>query len=1619
MSGTALLRGWLTCVVFILGLTPFSPQAFATNKPTPANGKLVVHVIDASGSPREGAMVRLFIEDQTTLLLTDTGREIRSDESGRAIFDHLATDQWYFLRAVVGDRLLAYHGAGIHSDKPTQEVELNLCEPRSAIVHIHDEQGKPIAGVTVSEVSGYSTKTSLVVAWPDLAKVGIIAAPSNAAGELVLRRLPDVQLELQLRHSAYAPASIDKLATTPGSVNNVAMSPGATVELQFRLPKGVSHVENLKVHWPEVQGVGSRRDVLPLIVAGGKVDLAVKPGKYRTIYINHPEFIVTPEYRKVGEEFELRRGVNVFTFDVRAKTKVHGRVLDQSTGKPLGGVRLFAYTISDKISGQFADFVFPWTITDDATTGPGGDYELRIPAGPGLVSLFSKGLTAQHGDEKINVAADGSTVVPDILVHPIPSIHGVVRDPDGRPVPRAVVRFRNSELTYLRDPPALADSNGRFELLVDHIPKDWTSNEPQPVQTILAFDPYRPLGVVAQVNLSDEPRSILDLRLRPQDFSFAVTGFPDEAKRAMDISSAARAYFAGMARGGMPAPELDGAVWLNTPKRKMSLADFRGKYLLLHFWTTWCPGCPPDLRSVEVADRLYRDKGLAIVCVHDNSVPISEIKQYVADHKIYFPVVIDQPDGRIKAAYKPLGAWGYPTDVLVGPDGRIVGHPPDQQRARFRIELLRQELMSQSAAVDAESPAEGRLLVRVVDAAGSPRANALIRLFIRKKDSGLLTDTGREIRSDASGRAEFDHLATDVGPFLRATRGDRLVGYQSAAVGSDKAAREIEIHIAEARSATIHVHDEQGQPIAGATVWQINGESAEAWFRLEAEDLPKVGVTVRPSNAAGDLTLDRLPVGKIEVRLIHPKYAATFVESPSTAPGSVTDVAKPRGAIVELHFRLPSGVAQVENLTFHWVEDMTARTRMLPTVHAGQVIELALKPGKHSSLEVSHPDFLITPWYGKLGHLFELGPGRNVFTFDIREKVLVHGKVLNKATGKPRAGVPVVAATGPSKIDGPFADFAGPLTPVDDDVRTDERGQYELRLPAGPAEVSMYADGLMADHDVERINVAADGSTIVPDILVQPIPHIHGVVRDPHGLPVAQALVRFRGSDMVLTDFYPVVTDAAGRFELTIDHFPRDFARDMPQPVQTILAFDPYRPLGAVARVDFSKPKSLENLDLRLSPQDYNFPVTGFPEETAWARTNLSPESIAEKAKMARGGAVAAELDGAAWLNISTAKISLADLRGKYVLLHFWTTWCSHCPEDFPYLDLAQKLYGGKGLTIIFVHDNSVPIAEIKQYVAHHKIHFPVVIDRPDGRILAAYSYRGADRYPSDVLIGPDGRIIGHPPEKNRVLFRFELLRQELMSPLAGIGVALKIEDGKVLVNLLMPNSAAARSGALHPNDRIVAVGEADGEPKNLAGLDVRQAAGLIRGRPGTHVRLMIIPAGKNESAAQVVSLVRGDVSLAGGIRLSDGKLVLPGTIAPDFSFTRMDGSQADLDSLRGKIVVLEIWASWCKPCVELVGRMQSLRTDHPEWNGQVEILFASVDDQCEKAVECAKAHHWTAITPIWSGPELANDYCTSGVPATFIIDRDGRVVAAGKPGSDLDIAKTIRDKNLLTPKSK
>lgn len=115
---------------------------------------------------------------------------------------------------------------------------------------------------------------------------------------------------------------------------------------------------------------------------------------------------------------------------------------------------------------------------------------------------------------------------------------------------------------------------------------------------------------------------------------------------------------------------------------------------------------------------------------------------------------------------------------------------------------------------------------------------------------------------------------------------------------------------------------------------------------------------------------------------------------------------------------------------------------------------------------------------------------------------------------------------------------------------------------------------------------------------------------------------------------------------------------------------------------------------------------------------------------------------------------------------------------------------------------------------------------------------------------------------------------------------------------------------------------------------------------------------------------------------------------APEFTLKDLKGHTLSLKSLRGKVVFLNVWTTWCGPCQEELPSIEKLYDDFRSYK-DFTIVAVSEDSGGSKAVAPFLMKHDYHF-PVLLDPanEVGHEYHVVGIPETFIIDRQGRVVA-------------------------
>ena len=147
---------------------------------------------------------------------------------------------------------------------------------------------------------------------------------------------------------------------------------------------------------------------------------------------------------------------------------------------------------------------------------------------------------------------------------------------------------------------------------------------------------------------------------------------------------------------------------------------------------------------------------------------------------------------------------------------------------------------------------------------------------------------------------------------------------------------------------------------------------------------------------------------------------------------------------------------------------------------------------------------------------------------------------------------------------------------------------------------------------------------------------------------------------------------------------------------------------------------------------------------------------------------------------------------------------------------------------------------------------------------------------------------------------------------------------------------------------------------------------------------------------------------------LSHKSLVLVGDPAPVFTFPGLDGKMVSLTDYKGKVVFLNIWATWCPPCREEMPSMEKL---YQQLKGEdFEILAVSVDASGAEAVgPFMKKYGLSFPALLDAGGTIQYLYGTTGLPESFIIGKEGiieKIVIGPMDWSTPEVVRLFR--NLL-----
>ena len=122
------------------------------------------------------------------------------------------------------------------------------------------------------------------------------------------------------------------------------------------------------------------------------------------------------------------------------------------------------------------------------------------------------------------------------------------------------------------------------------------------------------------------------------------------------------------------------------------------------------------------------------------------------------------------------------------------------------------------------------------------------------------------------------------------------------------------------------------------------------------------------------------------------------------------------------------------------------------------------------------------------------------------------------------------------------------------------------------------------------------------------------------------------------------------------------------------------------------------------------------------------------------------------------------------------------------------------------------------------------------------------------------------------------------------------------------------------------------------------------------------------------------------------GKIPAPqeGFLAPDFTLERLDGEEIRLSDLRGKVVLLNFWATWCPPCRSEMPAFQEAYVDYEEEGFVILAVNATRQDTPEKVVDFIAEYGLSFPIVLDETGEVNQLYLVQSLPTSFFIDEEG-----------------------------
>ena len=687
INQTALAIGFLIGMIFLTTSNRADARIDEDEKANSKPATLSISVIDKENKPVPSAKVELRLWTGDWIETKFNGE---SNQKGHIEFDGVTTDR-YSTILVTHSKFASSMQDFTISAGEDRVILCKLLPPVQSSIEIRSPDGELVVGAEITRLELTSiesdSKTFLTCdMFPILTGKPKSEFRSDESGRLKLPPFPaGSSAKITVVHPSWSSAETSDIQITAGQLTTLMLKQGTHVTMNFHGTKDALaelRDQEVTIHTFTNDFSAETKDARLMhkfVSANDSLKFCLRPGQYDAFYLRAGDLLITPQFGSSPTVSTF----NDFSTDnvekncvVRKMREIRGRVVT-SSGEPVAGATLIvrAENLQANSKGEFVPIKkFGWSPCDYPETDEQGYYTAKVPNGK--VSIDSQWSKYYSDPATLEFLSDGVKPAPDFVVYPFPTLKGAVVDDQDNPVGSAVVRIMSTG-DY-----AVTDKDGKFSIQIERFEYDLETEKRKFESRLIAFDPKSDLATTETIGVKDPPEfENVKIKLRPRNpdwltnqiakrYEQKMATYTDERKAVVKkyLTENRKSFVNGIP--GTRAPELSAGTWLNTDAK--SLEDFKGKFVLLDFWFIGCGPCERDIPDLKLAQELFGDQGFTVLSIHTAGQSPENVKQFADARAMPYPLSIDSASEEIMTEYKKAGVRGFPSYLLIGPDGKII-----------------------------------------------------------------------------------------------------------------------------------------------------------------------------------------------------------------------------------------------------------------------------------------------------------------------------------------------------------------------------------------------------------------------------------------------------------------------------------------------------------------------------------------------------------------------------------------------------------------------------------------------------------------------------------------------------------------------------------------------------------------------------------------------------------------------------------------------------------------------------------------------------------------------------------------------------------------------------------